>query len=325
MFSLVYYGSPIPNSALAKLNVELSVAALAGQGLLYFQDSLVRDPVTLTVILLSIGLVFHRAAVAHRLILVGIALYLTYILRIGGDFMSGRFFAAPFVAAVAVCAAIAGGRRSEWSRVRWLAPVLIGALCTLGLAWPGTRWTSGIGYGVGQTYGDIVGPTGIADERAYYYPSTGLVRLLANRSSLWQPGQPFPPYPGALMGARFAQSDQPVAVWDEAGFFGYWSGSKTVIEVWGLADPLLARIPYKPAGEWRIGHYPRRLPEGYLETRREGRNLLKDPELAALYDGLVLVTRGKLFTRARWREIWRFNTGYYAPVLRRHAVPLSSS
>ena len=268
---------------------------------------------------------FHRAAAGHRLILLGIALYLAFVLRIGGDFMSGRFFAAPFVAAVAVCAAIANDCCSQWRPVRWLAPALIGGLCILGLAWPGSRWTSGIGYGVGQTYRDIVRPTGIADERAYYYPSTGLIRLLIHRSNLWQPSQPFPPYPGALMGARFAQSDQPVAVWDEAGLFGYFSGNKTVIEVWGLADPLLARIPYQPAESWRIGHYPRQLPEGYLETRREGRNLLQDAELAALYDGLVLVTRGKLFTRARWREIWRFNSGYYSPVLRKHAVPLSSS
>ena len=202
--------------------------------------------------------------------------------------------------------------------MRWLAPALIGALCILGLGWPGTRWTSGIGYGVGQTYHDSVRPTGIADERAYYYPSTGLIRLLAHGSSLWKPGQPFPPYRGALAGARFAESKEPVAVWDEAGFFGYFSGSsKTVIDIWGLVDPLLARIPYHPTGAWRIGHYPRRLPAGYRETRREGRNLLKDPELAALYDGLVLVTRGPLFTRARWREVWRFNTGYYAPVLKK--------
>lgn len=203
--------------------------------------------------------------------------------------------------------------------MRWLAPALITVLCSLGLLWPGTRWTSGIDYGVGQTYHDSVRPTGIADERAYYYPSTGLVRLLVHRSSLWKPGQPFPPYRGAQAGARFAASRDPVGVWDEAGFFGYFSGNKTVIDIWGLAEPLLARIPYRPKGAWRIGHYPRRLPEGYLESKREGRNLLNDPELAALYEGLSLVTRGSLLSRARWREIWRFNTGYYAPILRKQS------
>jgi hypothetical protein len=146
------------------------------------------------------------------------------------------------------------------------------------------------------------------------------MRLLVDRSNLWKPGQPFPPYPGALAGARFAASREPVAVWNEAGFYGYFSGNnQTVIDIWGLADPLLARIPYHPTGAWRIGHYPRRLPEGYLETKREGQNLLKDPELAALYDGLTLVTSEPLFTRARWREVWRFNTGYYSPVLRKHS------
>jgi arabinofuranosyltransferase len=318
-FSLVYYGSLVPNSALAKLNIEIPLGALVYQGQLYFLDSLARDPITLTAIAAALALGVLRAGAAYRPILAGIGLYLIYLLRIGGDFMSGRFFAAPFVAAVAVLVGFLADRPWGVGRARWRVPASAGALCLFGLFWPGTRWTSNIQYGVGLTFPEIVRPTGIADERAYYYPSTGLLRLAVLGSKVRKPGDPLPPYPGAIEGVRFAQSPQTVAVWDEAGCFGFFSGDKTVIDVWALADPLLARIPFRPAGVWRIGHYERRLPAGYLESRQQGKNLLQDADLARCYDALVLVTRGPLFSGSRWREIWRLQTGHYAAVLRRQS------
>ena len=319
VFSLIYYGSLVSNSALAKLNVEIPLGALAYQGQLYFLDSLTHDPVTLTVIVATLGLGLLRAGAAYRPILAGIGLYLIYLLRIGGDFMSGRFFAAPFLLAVAVLIAFLAERPRGSGRTRWLVPAAVSALGLFGVFWPGTRWTSNLQYGVGLTFPDIVRPTGIADERAYYYPSTGLLRLIVLGSKVRKPGDPLPPYPGAIQGVRFAQSEQPVAVWDEAGCFGFFSGGKTVIDIWALADPLLARIPYRPAGDWRIGHYARRLPAGYLESRQQGKNLVQDPDLARCYDGLVLVTRGPLFSRSRWREIWRLHTRHYAAALQRQS------
>src|SRR5262249_10009245 len=155
------------------------------------------DPVTLAVILVAVGLAFHRSASGFRPMLAGIGLYLAYIVRIGGDFMSGRFFAAPFVASVAVLTTIAAERGWPSRSGRWQAPALAVALCVLGLFGPGTRWRSGIDYGVGWSYRDAVRASGIADERAYYYPSTGLLRLAALRSRLWKEGEPFPPYRGA--------------------------------------------------------------------------------------------------------------------------------
>jgi arabinofuranosyltransferase len=121
------------------------------------------------------------------------------------------------------------------------------------------------------------------------------------------------------MGAQFARSTDRVAVRDEAGFFGYFAGDKIVLDLWALGDPLLARIPFRPDSRWRVGHYTRPLPAGYLASRREGRNRIADPELAALHDGLALVTGGPVFDSARWREIWRLHTGHYGAVLRRHA------
>jgi arabinofuranosyltransferase len=318
VFALIYYGSLVPNSALAKLNIEVPLTTLIHHGWLYLGDSLTRDPITLTTIVAGLVFAFRPAAKRQRLVLAGVALYGGFLLRVGGDFMSGRFLAAPFVAVLAVCAQVAAAspRRQEFARP---ASVLSLILVVFGFSWPGTRWTSGPEYGADLVVAQIVRPSGIADERAYYYPSTGLVRLLLYRSTADRPGQPFPPFGGAIEGARYAASRAPVTVWGAAGFFGYFAGDKKVIDRWALADPLLARIPFRPKGEWRIGHYPRELPAGYLESCAKQQNLLREPGLAALYDGLTEVTRGPLFAPGRWREIWRLHTGYYKPILEKAA------
>ena len=88
-----------------------------------------------------------------------------------------------------------------------------------------------------------------------------------------------------------------------------------MIDTRALADPLLARLPVS-AG-WRIGHFTRELPLGYLESVKRGRNLIQDPALGALHDALVLVTRGELFAAGRFAEIWKLNTGHYADAIRR--------
>jgi len=67
--------------------------------------------------------------------------------------------------------------------------------------------------------------------------------------------------------------------------------------------------------EWRIGHFQRRIPQGYLETLKTGRNCLADPQLAAYYDKLALITRGEMLDRQRWLEILKFNLGCYETLL----------
>ena len=314
VFSLVYYGFLVPNTALAKLNVAIPILALIGQGALYFLDSLRRDPLTLGATLLFGAVALRRGGAPHRLVAVGIGLYLVYILRIGGDFMSGRFFAAPFLAAVALFVATRDFLQFEATSVRRLLPqVAVALLVCFGMLWPETRWRSGIDFGSDIPPTTDIAPAGIADERAYYYPYTGLLPVLVRGGSAARQGPPLPPDPGAIRGALFAKSDEPATLRDTVGFFGYFAGDrKVVVDIWALCDPLLARLPFRPQGEWRIGHYPRRLPQGYFATRASGENRLADPDLAAVWDGLAPILRGPLFTTRRWREIWRFNTGFYA-------------
>ena len=100
LFALFYYGFLFPNTYYAKLHAGLPQAWMFNQGILYFINSISWDPITLIVIFTGIIFAFLQPDIKPRLIASGIVLYLFYILYIGGDFMTGRFFSAVFFASV---------------------------------------------------------------------------------------------------------------------------------------------------------------------------------------------------------------------------------
>ena len=133
LFSLIYYGSPVPNTALAKLNLDIPAAALLGQGLLYALDLLRNDPITAVLIVTGVTIALWRGGAGDRLAALGIALYLVYVLRIGGDFMAGRFFAAPAIGAFSLIASHA--QRGSTAERKKLVMKADGALAQKLEAW----------------------------------------------------------------------------------------------------------------------------------------------------------------------------------------------
>ena len=296
LFALIYYGSPLPNTAFAKLGSGLPRLDLARQGLAYFENAMRFD--FITVVVLGAGLVVawsSRDAIS-RMQGLGIVLYLAYVVSIGGDFMSGRFFSAPFFSAVLLL-------RDHWPRLKpWAAALSILIALVTGLAGPYPPLTSGSGYGAVEKRLD---DAGIADERAFYYPYTGLFRdhVIEGRSFIHMEW--------ADAGRRLRESagaGGPV-VSGNVGLLGFYAGpDQYIVDVCGLADPLLARLPATRTEDWRIGHFDRDLPVGYLESIASGENQIQDPQLAAFYDQVRRVTRGPLWGEGRFRAIWTFNT-----------------
>jgi arabinofuranosyltransferase len=92
MFATFYYGFPFPNTAYAKLNVDIPQPELIQQGLWYFINSLDIDPITLVAILAGLVVAFASRSIKGVSLAVGSILYMLYLIWIGGDFMSGRFF-----------------------------------------------------------------------------------------------------------------------------------------------------------------------------------------------------------------------------------------
>lgn len=292
LFSLFYYGFPFPNTYYAKIHTGIAQGVLYWQGIVYYLASFNFDPLTLLVITFSFGLVISLHKWEFLPMLAGILLYLLYILRIGGDFMSGRFFAAPFLMAVIIL-----------SRVDLRRNILVGitaALCAVGLAFGVNPLASDASYQAAQ-----LPPSGVVDERGSYYAERGLLNYTVAR--------PFPDFPWNERGWQRYNDNFKVEVLDAIGMLGYQGGPYYhVVDKLALPDALLARLPIAGEKTWQIGHFRRKIPEGYLETLQSRQNQIADPNLAAYYDKLCVAIKSDLFTPDRLAEIWRLNTGYYA-------------
>ncbi len=292
-FALFYYGSLVPNTAYAKLNTGIPRADLVEQGLWYLADSLCRDPVTLLLIALAIVMAAVAKDGRSKSVAVGIALYLSYVAWIGGDFMSGRFFSLPFVGALSLLAVLRVSTR--------VAGVLGVATLTLGLAMPCSPLRSGAHYG-SHDRRRITNNHGVADERAFYYPWTGL--LNANLEMT----RPF--HPWAYVGESAHRCGRAVIGRGNIGFLGYFAGpSVYIVDPGALADALLARLPLAPSTWWRVGHFIRLIPDGYLETLVSGENKITDPGIAEFYERLRLVISGPIWSRERLLGVVRLVTG----------------
>ena len=298
LFSLFYYGALVPNTAFAKLNLGLiGRSDLLPHGGYYVLDSLKRDPLTLVVIAAGLaGPLILRAWHAVP-VTAGFTLYVLYVVSIGGGFMSGRFFSAPLIAAVAVLVSLPLRLR----RVGWAAafvPVLL-----LGLLGPNSTVLTTPESRAEVDPGSWLATHGISDEGANYYPGTGLVPALR--------GADLPDHAWVADGRAAREAGPDVVARGSVGFFGYFAGPEVhVVDLLGLADPLLARLP-PTSRNWRIGHYGRTVPEGYLETLASGESRIENGDLAAYYDRLAFVIRGQLFDPDRWVEIAKLNLGAY--------------
>ncbi|MEQ1898217.1 MAG: hypothetical protein ABL971_12600 [Vicinamibacterales bacterium] len=67
---------------------------------------------------------------------------------------------------------------------------------------------------------------------------------------------------------------------------------------------------------WRVGHYFRRPPTGYVQTIATGRSRIHNPHLAEYYEVIKTLTRDPLWDRRRLATIVRFQIGYYDGLLR---------
>lgn len=299
LFSLVYYGFLFPNTAYAKLGNGFSAAQLLEQGFYYLKVSLLKDPVTIAAI--AAGLAGGIAAAiktkkeAPIAIAAGAALYLIYILKIGGDFMAGRFFSGVLLAAVA-----AGTQLPAIDSKRMWIPALATAI-VLGLIGSHPPLLSGRNYRLEETAHEMIDLRRVTDERGFYYRDTGLLRVLAGEAD---PNK----HPWTYRGDYARESGARAAILPNIGIAAYAAGPEVyAVDPLALADPLLARLPAVQSRGLYIGHFGRRFPDGYLRSLTLGRNDLLDPDLAAYYDRLTLVTRGRLFQRGRWASIFYLN------------------
>ncbi len=292
LFSLIYYGSLVPNTALAKVNIDYPAAALHQQTLNYLAVSWDFDPLSLVLIAGALGAGLGLGLVRRQglplLLAAGLALQLAYLFRVGADYMVGRFLSAAVLLAVLLLLLLLRPAGPTPLRPRWLA-VGGGLLALLLLLSPN--------YRPNPNYSNDYSPHSVNDQRGYGYPTRGLLAVwLKHRGQYAAPGLKLP---------------TPTVMSCFVGLFPWGLPlEQRVIDPYALTEPFLARLPAKLNA--KIGHYERALPPGFIRSRLSGENRLRDPVLAALYDDVELATRSsQLFSGKRWAAIWRLNTGHY--------------
>jgi arabinofuranosyltransferase len=280
-FSLIYYGFPVPNTAYAKLETGISTAESIRQGIAYLAQSLAVDPITLIFTIAGIALALF-GTLELKAIAVGIVSYLVYVVIIGGDFMSGRFLTAPFLASAVILA------RSECDLIGNLSiGVMIAFLGSFSMH--ATLLSNRFYLNRDMTW------SGITDERGFMFQGGGLIS--ASDRSFTEP--------------RWVPAKMTVR--DSCGLLGGAGLSAGpgvhFVDVCGLADPLLARLPAKSDPNWRIGHFARAVPSGYTESLLTNKNLLVDPTTKNYWEIIRKVTRGPLFNADRLIAIAQLNLG----------------
>ena len=306
-FSVFYYGSFVPNTAYAKLSTGIPEVELWKQGGYYFLNSITTDPLTLVAIIAGIILpfVFRRRRLMP--LAIGIIFYLIYILSIGGDFMSGRYFSVPLILAVAVILLM----RLPWRLPVWSAATA--AVLLLGLI-PSTcpiYTTANYGLTAGQYEKLRAGPGSnreshnIMDERAFYFPWSSWLNA--------EPGEAMPDHDWANQGRALRHEPPQLVTKSTVGYFGYFAGPYIhVLDNMALCDPLLSRLPASSRdSSWIIGHFTRDIPKGYIETIRTGKNQIADTSLAQFYDRLSYVTQAPLWNGKRIAEAVELACGGY--------------
>ena len=282
-FSLVYYGSPWPNSAYAKLNNGMSLTESFRAAEPYFRDVIKYDAVTALVIAVAAIRAVLQGSWRMRALAFGLVFYVIYLGSAGGDYMGGRMFSTPFVMAVAM---LALSVRLRWW---WNAPVWIVATLALGLH---------RGWIVSDVHPHAEQRP--MSQHAWMYPFTG---WLAETRRV-----DFSNMPWGEQGLKARSEKHEVVAKCAVGLFGFNAGPGVrIVDPLAIGDGFLSRLPSKKPSY--PGHFERAFPDGYLDAVTSGKNQLRDPSLRLLYEKVRLIETGALLDPTRLQAIWSLNTG----------------
>ena len=303
IFATFYYGFPFPNTAYAKLSSGIPQYELSRQGVIYFINSLTWDPITLIVIAISVitTMTLQHKHIEEKMIALGVVLYLAYVIYIGGDFMSGRYFSAVLLLSVFLLLRL----------IRYITNyhrlVISGVILMIGLLSP----TTTISYFLTnpnltttpQEF--IIDPNSeIADERQYHYKTTS--PMLFDRKMNIYDADWMKKY------INYKEDNIKFKLLESMGIAGYLAGPDVyILDVYALSDPLLARLQMEDLENWRIGHFRRNIPKGYISTLKTGKNQIDDPNLGQYYEKLKIITSAPLFSKERMKTILEMNIGKY--------------
>jgi len=292
-FAFFYYGALLPNPTIARLYAGLSPSERTRHGIVYLLDSINLDPLTLTVVGAATALALAGTARGTRVIALGLVLYLLVVIRMGGDAMTGRLLAPALLCAAVVVSRVDTDALTPAMRVQALAAIV-------GLELMSPRPITHVRRYADSPQRYVSDLTGIVDERHLSSLSTALVNLRRN--------VPWPTEDGVPGGRTPRESEPRVVVSDRPGLQGFFGGpSLHLIHTGAATDPVLARLPAKPASQ--VGVERRPIPDGYVKVLAGAPASFTDPTVALLYSRAMAATRDPIWSWRRFRRLVQINFG----------------
>ena len=291
IFATIYFGTPFSNTFYAKTSTDFPINEVLNNGWDYIK-SIKTDFATL--IIITTGIVFSVISKSRFLISMSIGqiLYFGYIVYIGGDFMLGRFFTVlVFISIGQIICSISQFKLHNKKKCNIFLTFSI-TLCLLN-----GFYISNYPIFSGRDYRPSRVAYFSADERGGNYRFGG---LFSSTRETWPELTNF--------------TDKPTTYLTLCSFLGAISNvnsSKYVIDVCGLSDAFIARIPPMRNERWVSGHLPRKIPFGYGDFLIGKVNELPDKQLNELLHDVQLMIKGDLFSLERWKSIWKLNTNYH--------------
>ncbi len=245
---------------------------------------------------------------------VGLILYIIYIISVGGDFMSGRFWTYPFFLSVIIIAEYLKNTPLEERKIKYGFFLFSLILCL------STRFIIKDDL-ILLPAPMAIRSTGIADEKLFYRNHNTLDKVIENGYTNTHPWLDIGKrhWRNSIINKR--SGIKYVTIAHTIGMIGFTSGPDVIIiDRLALSDPILARLPIESTEKARIGHFERSVPEGYIYARETGSLEKMEKNIAEYYKAIRIITSDNLFNFKRILTIIKFNFGYYDYYLKNYLI-----
>ena len=306
VFSVFYFGFPVPNTAYVKLGTDIAKIEFIKKGIWYTIFTFLNDAIVLIVPAMYVVISIISKRAKYLYISAGIIIYGAYVIYIGGDFMMGRHFTVMLIIATASIIELTNKTSAQDLRKAALYNKAFTIVIAMGIVYAVTFVPNiGIQYLAGGRYASL-----ISDERAYYTGTTGLysnIRSLIKDKRLciedtWNYDSTNEIREAKIRGNITENSP---------GILVYYNSDLYLNDTYALGDPFLSKLPAIRQENWRVGHLRRKCPEGYRESVWTHENQIENNDLAKYYDIIIYMTEGDLFDMERIKTVINWNLGKY--------------
>lgn len=320
LFCLWYFGFPFPNTAYAKVfSAEIPFIDRMAEATSHYLYMAQFDPLLYIIGGIAVVSTFLSRSKYSVAFLLGVGLHWLYFVKIGGDFMGGRFFSYTYLLLVGVAAhnlktilkkshnTNNDVNASEYRKNQYITLATTLLVVMVGITSPFSTLES-----MGGTYSDVgmfsQGFGGFIQDKSVMWPNRRIKDSSSyfRKSNLMRAGRP--PFREKI-NYKYQKKFGSVSISGNLGHSGLFSGPEShIIDIYALTDPLLSRLPQV---SWHAGHLRRKIPNGYIPSIITGKNKISDPDLAKYYEHLKEITRGSLLSWDRIIDIFKMNIGMY--------------